>query len=57
MYCTCGCGRELGIETFCYAKKDGAFYSEDCLENYYSNKQLEFPEDEDEKIKTKKNNS
>lgn len=35
MYCTCGCGKELGVETFHYAKKDGAFYSEDCMDRFF----------------------
>ena len=50
MYCTCGCGRELGVEVFCYAKKDGAFYSEECLDEFFKSKQIDmFEEIEDEK--------
>ncbi len=41
MYCTCGCGKELGIETFHYAKKEGAFGSEACLDEYYKSKQID----------------
>jgi len=42
MYCTCGCGKELGIETFAYAKKEGAFYSEECMDEFFKDKQVEF---------------
>jgi len=47
MLCTCGCDRELGITTFCYAKKDGAFYSEECMDKFFEDKQLEFPKEDD----------
>ncbi len=47
MLCTCGCGKELEVETFSHHKKDGEFYSEACLDKYYESKQL-IMEDKDE---------
>ena len=48
MLCTCGCGKELEIETFSHHKKDGEFYSEDCMDQYYKERQIEMFPEEDE---------
>jgi len=48
MYCTCGCGKELGMEVYSIFKKDEEFYSEDCMDRYYEDKQIEMELDHNE---------